>query len=81
MSAVCCPGCGRSRIYCKCLRKTSEEWNMLFNGHILDPDGWNRVNYQHSWFEEKITREEFEKRMWESTVHLTNIQEPIWRDL
>ena len=50
--------------------KTSEQWNKepeFSNITILDPDGWDRTNYQFSWFEEQITKEEFEKRMFGST--------------
>jgi alpha-amylase/alpha-mannosidase (GH57 family) len=48
--------------------KTSEEWQSKYpHVKILDPDGWDRKNYQYSWYEELITREEFEKRMMMST--------------
>lgn len=48
--------------------KTSDDWDREYpNITILDPDGWDRTNYQFSWFEEKITKEEFEKRMMHST--------------
>ena len=55
--------------------KTSEEWYnegyATFNNKsliILDPDGWDRQNYQYSWYEEKITLKEFEKRLSFSTI-------------
>lgn len=51
--------------------KTSEDWQKECTVIILDPDGWDRKNYQYSWHEEKITREEFEKRMVSSTVKFT----------
>lgn len=48
--------------------KTSEQWQKeLPNIIILDPDGWDRSNFQFSWREEKITKDEYEKRMFEST--------------
>jgi hypothetical protein len=54
------------------LLKTSLEWyeqDYLPDGIIIyDPDGWNRTNYQYSFYEEKITKEEFEKRLFQSTV-------------
>lgn len=34
---------------------------------IMDPDGWDRKNYDESWAEE-ITQEEFEKRVAISTI-------------
>lgn len=45
------------------LKKTSQEWSELCTVIILKPDGWNRENFLFAWFEEKITREEFEKRL------------------
>ena len=47
--------------------RTSEEWQKLCRHEILDPDGWDRKNFQFSWHEEKITREEFEARLLRST--------------
>jgi hypothetical protein len=51
--------------------KTSEEWQKECTVIILDPDGWDRKNYQYSWHEEQITKIEFEKRMVSSTVRFT----------
>lgn len=43
--------------------KTSEKWQEQYpNLKVLDPDGWDRKNYQYSWFEEKITFNEYNKR-------------------
>lgn len=51
-------------------RKTSAEWyeeeRHLYK--IMDPDGWNRKNYQYSFYEEKITKEEYDKRVLMSTL-------------
>lgn len=48
--------------------KTSEEWFKEYEeATILDPDGWDRKNFQFSWHEEKITFEEFEQRVMRST--------------
>lgn len=48
--------------------KTSEEWQKLFPDVIIyDPDGWDRSNFEYSWFEEKITLEEYHKRQFSST--------------
>jgi len=48
--------------------KTSEEWNKTENYVILGPDGWDRRDWQYSWFTEKITLAEFNKRICKSTV-------------
>lgn len=47
--------------------KTSFEWYKDCDFIILDPDGWDRKNYTYSWFDEKITKEEFDKRVAYST--------------
>lgn len=49
--------------------KTSNEWlqePQFKNIKVLDPDGWDRTNFEVSW-SEKITLEEFEQRLWVST--------------
>lgn len=48
--------------------KTSYEWAKDYPYEILDPDGWDRENFQFSWFEEKITKWQFEQRVFKSTV-------------
>jgi hypothetical protein len=49
--------------------KTSEEWQKQFpNTKVIDPDGWDRQNFQYSWFEEKITLIEYTSRLHRSTV-------------
>jgi hypothetical protein len=35
---------------------------------VMDPDGWDRENWQFSWYEELITEEEFNRRLMESTI-------------
>ena len=74
--------------YMKEDKRTSQEWAILCTHIILDPDGWDRSNYQYSWYEEKITRKEFEDRLILSTIQptqpfLTPEGEPIsiWKDL
>lgn len=50
------------------MNKTSKEWQELYSEiKVLDPDGWNRSNFQYSWFEEKISFEEYNKRLTHST--------------
>lgn len=53
--------------------KTSEQWekDVRYAGlQILDPDGWDRrpEKFEHSFFVEKITKQEFERRLCSSTV-------------
>jgi len=61
--------------------KTSEEWQRLCRIEILDPDGWDRKKYQFSWYEEKITRQDFERRLVSSTVHFNvDYINNIWID-
>lgn len=61
--------------------RTSEEWQKLCKIEVIDPDGWDRQNYQFSWYEEKISREEFETRTMPSTCQF-NVDDlsNIWLD-
>jgi hypothetical protein len=53
--------------------KTSEEWQQIYPTiKVLDPDGWNRENFQYSWFEEKITISEYNSRLFISTCEFNN---------
>ena len=48
--------------------KTSNEWQKIIpEPRVLDPDGWDRRNFQYSWYEEKITLSEYNKRLLIST--------------
>ncbi len=53
--------------------ETSEYWLKLKNDNsflqtvIMDPDGWDRSNYNYSFFKERISRQEFENRLMQST--------------
>lgn len=50
------------------MKKTSKEWQLLKpNTIVIDPDGWDRSNYQFSWYDELITEEEYEQRLSRST--------------
>jgi len=50
--------------------KTSEHWYEEYPIQIKDPDGWDRDNFQYSWYEELITFEEFDRIAMASTcVH------------
>lgn len=50
--------------------KTSKEWVEDCKDFvtILDPDGWDRKNYDFSFNQELITKEEFKQRVTYSTV-------------
>lgn len=50
--------------------QTSQEWlkELYPEVTILDPDGWDRTNYEYSFYEEEITEGEFVKRLQMSTV-------------
>lgn len=56
--------------------KTSQEWYDLvpesYKLVIMDPDGWDRTNYQYSFHEEKITKREFMNRVFMSTCSSKN---------
>ena len=48
--------------------KPSAEWQALKpKVIILDPDGWDRLNYEYSWNEELITEREYKNRRVQST--------------
>jgi hypothetical protein len=48
--------------------RTSAEWQAQYPQPLVyDPDGWDRKNWQFSWFEEKITLGEYQKRLFGST--------------
>lgn len=50
------------------VKKTSAEWQKEYAyPRVLDPDGWDRKNYEYSWFKEKITKEEYDSRVLIST--------------
>ena len=52
--------------------KTSVEWEKIANEEyglvIMDPDGWDRTNFNYSFREELITEAEFKKRVSSSTI-------------
>ena len=51
------------------IKLTSAEWQNIYRKfQVLDPDGWDRQNYQYSWYEEKIDRNEYDKRLAQSTI-------------
>lgn len=55
-------------------RKTSAEWlehEDFAHIAILDPDGWNRSNYNYSFNEELISSDEFMQRCIRSTCEFS----------
>jgi hypothetical protein len=56
-------------------KKTSKEWYELVQAKtglvIMDPDGWDRKNYDYSFNEELITKLEFDWRLSMSTIRCT----------
>jgi hypothetical protein len=52
------------------MKKVSSEWIKEYNVKILDPDGWDRTNYDYSFNKEEITRKGFERRLMFSTIQL-----------
>lgn len=54
--------------------KTSEEWTDMVKKKlgvlffICDPDGWDRINFHHSFNVEKISKEEYKNRLVMSTL-------------
>jgi len=52
-------------------KKTSSVWlnsKEFEKVRIIDPDGWDRENWEFSFFHEKITKQEFESRLIKSTI-------------
>ena len=40
-------------------KHTSEEWQKIYpSPKVIDPDGWDRKNYNYSWNEELISEKE-----------------------
>jgi hypothetical protein len=49
-------------------KHTSQTWQKLLPLiTVIDPDGWDRSNYDYSWKEEMITRREYDERVLYST--------------
>jgi hypothetical protein len=56
--------------------KTSAEWHVALEkkypgSYVMDPDGWDRRDYNYSFYEEDITQEEFLNRFTQSTVAMS----------
>ena len=68
------------------VKKTSAEWyeEIKHNTIIIDPDGWDRQNYDFSFNKELITEDEFNQRLLKSTIQYKFIippQPPLQMDI
>jgi hypothetical protein len=61
-----CSECEEDRDYRSVIKRSSHFWSNETGIEVLDPDGWNRMDYEKSWAEE-ITRDEFIRRAGMST--------------
>lgn len=56
------------------MKKTSQQWceqkDMELGKDILDPDGWDRSDFENSW-NEMITEDEFNNRVSMSTIRVS----------
>ena len=49
-------------------RLTSKEWQGIYpDVKVIDPDGWDRQNFDYSWNVECITAVEYQDRLAQST--------------
>jgi len=59
--------------------KTSKEWiEMIPEKHklkLLDPDGWDRNNFDYSFNKQKITKQIFMDRLLSSAIQCSNVFE------
>ena len=51
--------------------KTSFDWNKEDNIIIINPDGWDRNNYEYSFSQELITKDEYDSRVLDSTIQIS----------
>lgn len=51
--------------------KTSAEWCDEFKDVIIDPDGWDRKNFEYSFREKLIDKSEYLRRLGMSTTNIT----------
>lgn len=67
------------------LKKTSQDWYNIVRVNkplvIMDPDGWDRKNYQYSFHVELITLEEFNSRVDQSTCIIIPVKKKKKEDL
>jgi hypothetical protein len=52
------------------IKHTSEQWNKILGGYVVDPDGWPRSDperFKFEWYQHKIDKTEFMRRAFFST--------------
>ena len=53
---------------------TSDEWQKIYpDVVVLDPDGWDRQDWEYSWNQEVITKNTYIERIFRSTIKGTNL--------
>lgn len=57
--------------------RSSEIWAQVTGIIVMDPDGWDRQNFEVSW-SEPITIAEFKHRVWMSTVNFKTVTDFGW---
>lgn len=53
---------------------TSKQWADKKGITVLDPDGWDRQNFEYSYYEELINEAEFDKRCHYSTTMVKRVE-------
>ena len=71
---IWCPACEVHHYDAGDEKRTPEEWSDLVGVLILDPDGWDRMNFEESW-STPITRDDFNRRAAESTLMILNMED------
>lgn len=62
-------------------KKTSKEWAESMAFEILDPDGWDRSNFDYSFNQELISKDEFAKRLCRSTCRTKTVSKLKFVDM
>jgi hypothetical protein len=52
------------------VNKTSVQWLSESNYEIIEANGWDKEHYDYSFYFDKISKEEFERRIKKSIVKL-----------
>ena len=52
------------------IKKTSIEWVALSDYIVVEPTGWNQRDFDYYFHEEKITKEQFNERLYNSLTTL-----------
>ena len=73
LSADFISGRAKPKLNMEDIKKTSEQWSkeIKMEVKVLDPDGWDRANWEYSYYQEQITETEYRRRVAMSTVKFT----------